>query len=274
MKRTFCLDGIRIGGLRRRRQRGGVSGFLICMDAQDGEISAERLSAISDATTQIPCARRQVSYNVAPQTAIVSLEHQMLDLNDLGQENHPGISAAKGAELAEACAVCLEDQGHHQDVELAVQGTFNRMYRLAWEPVTPQVQRTWDDDQEATEDGAACIAAFLADREIGQTVILRTRKSTAQQPTGFDYWLGDDNIAEMSAAERMVTESLANLLADDNLVARTRLEVSGIRNGNNATIVQRVQRKLRQMNRSDALGLPAYAIVIEFGRPVAEVRQK
>lgn len=237
-------------------------------------ISVDPLATISGTMTRNPCAHRRLAYNVAPQSAIVSLDHQMLDLNDLGQGNHPGISAVKGAELAQACAVCLEEQGHQQGAQLMVQGTCNSNYRLVWQPVTPQARRTWDDDQEATEDGAACIAAFLADRGIGQTVILRTRKSTAQQPTGFDYWLGDDNIAEMSAAKRMVTESLANLLADDNLVARTRLEVSGIRNGNNAIIAQRVQRKLRQMERSDALGLPAYAIVIEFGRPVAEVRQK
>lgn len=198
----------------------------------------------------------------------------MLDLNHLGLGNHPGISSAKGAELAEAGAVCLEERAHRQGVAFTVQGAVDRIYRLVWAPVTPQMQRTWADHQEATEDGAACIAAILADKEIGQTVIIRARKSTVQQPTGFDYWLGDDNIAEMSASERLATESLRNLLAHDNLVARTRLEVSGIRNGNDAMVEQRVQRKLAQMNNSDILGLPAYAIVVEFGRPQAKLRRK
>ena len=102
----------------------------------------------------------------------------------------------------------------------------------------------------------------------------RTRKSTPQYPTGFDYWLGDDNTACMSDAERAATESLASFLGDEKLVARAMLEVSGIRKADDRTIRARVRRKLRQMNRSDALGLPAYAIVVEFGRPLAEVVRK
>ena len=226
-------------------------------------------------TYGVPACRSDgLACNGAPLTVIANPGYRMLDLNDLGLGNHPGISTPKGSALAEAGAVCLEERGHHQGTPLAVQGAFNRNYPLAWTPVTLQVHRTWDDQEEATEDGAACIAALLADREIGQTVILRARKSTAQQPTGFDYWLGDGNIAEMSEAERKATESLTRLFEDNNLVARTRLEVSGIRNGDDAAVQRRVQRKLSQMDRSDTLGLPAYAIVIEFGRPLAEVRRK
>jgi hypothetical protein len=78
----------------------------------------------------------------------------------------------------------------------------------------------------------------------------------------------------MSDVEQAATESLADLLANEHLVARIRLEVSGIRNASDRVIRDRARRKLSQMNRSDTSGLPAYAIVVEFGRPLAEVRRK
>lgn len=198
----------------------------------------------------------------------------MLNLNDLAAGGNPGVTVAKGAELAQAGAVCLEEQGHNQGVPLTVRGNVANNYRLAWTPVTSQALRTWSDDAEATEDGAAGISILIANREIGQSVIARARKSSPQQPTGFDYWLGDDNIESMSDAEQSATASLAVILADDGLVARTRLEVSGIRNNSDIAIRKRIGQKLRQMNRSDTLGLPAYAIVVEFGRPLAEIRRK
>lgn len=197
-----------------------------------------------------------------------------LDLNALTAGGNPGITPEKGAELAQAGAVCLEEQGHAPGTQLTVRGDYGNSYRLAWTPVTPQARRTWNDDDEATEDGAAGISVLLANREIGQAVIARARKSSPQQPTGFDYWLGDDQTDNMSDAEQAATESLADVLADNNLVARSRLEVSGIRNANDSVIRARVRQKLRQMRLSDALGLPGYAIIVEFGRPLAEVRRK
>ena len=202
------------------------------------------------------------------------MNRQMLDLNDLAAGGNPGITAEKGSELAQAAAYCLEEEGHQQGAALSVRGDINRTYGLTWTPVTAQVRRTWHDDEEATEDGAACVAALLANLEIGKAVIIRARKSTPQQPTGFDYWLGDDNIADMSRAERTATESFSHLLADDSLVVRIRLEVSGIRKDSDTAIRGRATRKLRQMRRSDTLELPGYAIVVEFGQPVAEVRRK
>lgn len=197
-----------------------------------------------------------------------------LNLNDLAAGRNPGVTAEKGAELAQAGAICLESQGHNQGTPLAVRGDFDATYQLTWTPVTQQARRTWYDDEEATEDGTAGISTLLVNREIGQVVVLRARKSTPGRPTGFDYWLGDDRKDDMTEAERSATESLAGILGDDGLVARTRVEVSGIRNGNDARIGARIRLKLNQMRRSDASGLPAYAIVVEFGSPIAEIRKK
>lgn len=55
---------------------------------------------------------------------------------------------------------------------------------------------------------------------------------------------------------------------------KARMEVSGIRNGNDSQVRARVKQKLRQMNRSNDQELPAYAIVVEFGRPLAEIKKR
>ena len=193
----------------------------------------------------------------------------MLDLNELAAGEHPGIIAEKGADLAQAGAVCLEERGHHQGVALVVRGDIRNAYQLFWTPSTAQARRTWNDEKEATEHAAAGIAALLADREIGYAAILRSR-----QGTGFDYLLGDDDTLNVSDIEQEATMAFGAFLEDTNLVARVRLEVSGIRKGNDSTIRRRVRKKLIQTGPSDNLRIPAYAVVVEFGTPLAEIRRK
>ena len=193
----------------------------------------------------------------------------MLNLNELAAGEHPGITAEKGAELAQAGAVCLEERDHAQGVMLTVRGSVSNSYRLAWTPATAHARRTWSDDTEATEHGAAGIAALLAIWEIDFLVVLRSWKGT-----GFDYWLGDYDIIDMSDIERRITNNLAIFLEDNGIAVRARAEVSGIRDGDDYAVNQRVNEKLEQMGRSDHLGIPAYAIVVEFGRPLAVVNEK
>lgn len=192
-----------------------------------------------------------------------------MNLNELDTDDIPGITREKGNELAQAGAVCLEWQPHQQGVSLAVRGHVRRTYELYWPPATHQARRTWNDPEEAVEDGAAAIAALLAIRESGYSVILRSRKST-----GIDYWLGDKDISNVSEAERAATIALREALQDDDLVIRGRMEVSGILSGNDSRVRARVRLKLKQTNRSDDWELPAYVFVVEFGRPLAEVRRK
>lgn len=90
---------------------------------------------------------------------------------------------------------------------------------------------------------------MLIEKETGYKVIERSRRCT-----GFDYWLGDET--------------------DELLQHKGRLEVSGIRRGENRDVQARVRQKLKQTDRSDDLKLPAYVIVVEFGEPLAEVRKK
>lgn len=172
----------------------------------------------------------------------------MLDLRELAN-GLPAITPPFGQYLAEAGAVCLESQGHQQGQVLAVQGEHTEQYPLHWPPVTDQMLRTLNDSEVATEHGAIGIAVLLVKKIVGYSVVQRSRKGT-----GFDYWLGED--------------------ADVLFQNKARLEISGIRIGDDKMIHSRMEKKLRQTEQSDVTGFPAYIVVVEFGRPLADVRRK
>ena len=170
----------------------------------------------------------------------------MLDLNDLGN-GLPAITPSFGMALAEAGGVCLESQGHAQGVQISVRGNY-KSYSLTWPIITEQTRRCWNDHEIATEHGAVSIAVLLVKKEIGYTVLERSWKGT-----GFDYWMGEGTDAPFQH--------------------EARLEISGIRKGSDRDVQARMRQKLRQTDRSDGL-LPAYVIIVEFGRPLAEVQKK
>ena len=177
----------------------------------------------------------------------------MLNLNNLGNSSIPGITLALGNALAEAAAICLVSKGHRPGVQLTVRGISSRSYMLNWQPASEQAHRIWQYSR-ATEWGAEGIAVLLAESETPYTVI-----EAGVQLTGIDYWLGD--------------------ASDATFQRKARLEVSGIRLpdggvAGDSVITQRVNDKMRQTNQSDDTQLPAYVIVVEFGRPVAEVHEK
>ena len=173
----------------------------------------------------------------------------MLDLNDLGTGAVPAITSALGNMLAEAVGVCMESQGQTQGVSLMVRGYVNRRHAVVWPPITTQALRAWNDDAYATEHGAVGISVLLADRELDYTVIEASRRGT-----GIDYWLGHES--------------------DETFQHKSRLEVAGLRRAGDYAVKAKVSEKLRQTDPSDDTMLPAYVIVVEFGRPLAEVRKK
>ena len=170
-----------------------------------------------------------------------------LNLSDLN-DGLPAISPAFGETLAQVGGLCLESQGHGRGVQLRVRGHRNNSYSVEWPEVTEQVVRGFNDPEEATEFGAVGVAILLAKREVGYSVIDRSRKGT-----GFDYWMGQESELPF---ER-----------------KARLEISGIRKGRNREVNARVKQKLKQIERSGD-SPAAYVIVVEFGTPLAEVRQK
>lgn len=158
----------------------------------------------------------------------------------------PGLSSIKASALVEAAEVCLDAQGHRPDTTLVVRGEFSTEYSLHFKEPAAGLHRTYADEPEATEEGAVAVAiAVMLDRT-DYVVVERSVKTT-----GFDYWLGrKEGIFE------------------------ARLEVSGIRHGSKSLIRKRVTQKLEQMAPSDHGGLPGYAVVVEFGKPCAQVVRK
>lgn len=175
----------------------------------------------------------------------------MLNLTELGHGLIPAITSNLGNMLAEAAAVCLESQGHNPGVLLLVRNSNTNNYTVTWHPATSQARdRAWNDEGYATEHGAVGIAVLLAKREVGYDVVEQSRKGT-----GFDYWLGGNSGAPV-------------------FQNKARLEISGIRRGDDRAVRARVGEKLRQTDQSAYLSIPAYVIVVEFGRPLAEVQER
>jgi hypothetical protein len=175
-----------------------------------------------------------------------------LDLTTL-QSGLPAITPAYGSSLAEAAAVCLDDQGHSSGSILEVIGENNASYQLTWPVVTDQMLRCWNDREYATEQAAYAIAFLLIQETIGFTVVRRSRRGT-----GYDYLLGN---------------ALAPIQGDNYLANLARLEVSGIRSGTISQIKSRVKLKLEQVRPTDG-SLPAYIVVVEFSHPFAQIAYK
>lgn len=171
----------------------------------------------------------------------------VLDLSKLS-EGLPAITPSFGAALAEACAVCLRDQGHQSGVILSVQGDFCDSFVLLFPDVTEQMRRCWNDREYATEQAAYGIALLLIRQLTDLTVVERSRKGT-----GFDYWLGTASAVDTQPFKKTV-----------------RLEVSGIRQGNQQQVRTRVKLKTLQIKPTDNLA-PAYIAVVEFSQPLAQV---
>ena len=109
-----------------------------------------------------------------------------------------------------------------------------------------QLNRTYGDPDENTEEGACGIAWLLLMNLTEHTVVRRSRKGT-----GVDYFLGD---------------------ANDFLFQNTaRLKVSGIGRGTEQEIKKRVKQKKEQTEHSDHLTIPAFVVIVEFSQPVAEI---
>jgi hypothetical protein len=155
----------------------------------------------------------------------------------------PGLTPSLGGSLAEAAAVCLEDQGHGAVVDLTVEGHFEEVFALERSPVDEQMRNAHCHQETATENGA-CGVALAAICELTGLTVLRQ----SSRWTGVDYWLG------LREAKQFQASSLV-------------LEVSGIRKGEDHTTRARVRQKAAQM-RKWGLEPPGLVAVVEFSRPV------
>jgi hypothetical protein len=160
-----------------------------------------------------------------------------------------GLTPAFGATLAEAMAVCLDDQKHSSPTSMNVLGSLPTTSTVHWKSPSDQAKRCWNDEQYTTEHGAYGIATLLVE-QCGLEVVERSKKKT-----GFDFWLGSPG----------TTSTLFQGLS--------RMEVSGIRNGDKVAVAARVKQKVEQTKVSDGT-LPAVIVVVEFGAPMARLEER
>jgi hypothetical protein len=160
------------------------------------------------------------------------------------QKGDLGVSSAYGSFLAEAASHCLKFKKHLNPVFLHVSGDVQRKADLQWNDTGENLDTTYADLQDATEHGACGVALAVAVKLTGVPYVERSAKGT-----GIDYWLSD------RANEHGPFQRAA------------RLEVSGILEGDEATISARLNKKLVQTKRSDKTRLPAYVAIVEFGLP-------
>lgn len=171
-------------------------------------------------------------------------------IEDIVSADLPGVSLATRNYLSEAAVVCLERQQHKGGVIMDVQGDVSAAEPVCWNmPYTDQMDRSWFDQEVATEHGACCLSILWAVQNTPYTVIRRSRKKS-----GIDYWLGKKD---------------STLFQD-----AARLEVSGIFNGNSDSIDRRVKKKVQQSSQSDGTKLPAYISVVEFSSPTIHFHKK
>lgn len=179
------------------------------------------------------------------------MSKRMIYLEHL-EEGYYSLSKRKAAAHAEASFYCLTAQNQVSGVEMEVQGTFTETFCIVWDyTMTEQIERTWRERNEATDEGACGIAFLLITNLTEYNDIGR-----AYHLSGFDYYLGFKG-------------------AQEPFDKAAKLEVSGIRAAKkNSEITQRVKEKLDQTNVSDGDGLPTYVIVVEFSAPISQVVRK
>lgn len=175
-------------------------------------------------------------------------KNRTLTLTDLAK-GLPGITSAFGTMLAEAGAVCFADRQHSNGVELKVDGSFQAKFQVYWQQISEQMKRCYNDEEFTTELGAYGVAFLLVLNLTNHTILKRSRRGT-----GFDYWLGKTNDKDVLPFQD-----------------KQRLEVSGIRNGDNSAVKARVNQKIKQTQPSDKTGLPALIVVVEFSAPLSQV---
>ncbi len=164
-----------------------------------------------------------------------------LDLAVLARGFH-GVSPVRGAQHAEAASISFRRQGHASGSELRLIGIRSQSFRLRIQEIDGQVERSWGDADEATEDGACGVAFLVLMLVSDYTVIERSAKGT-----GIDYWLGYRDADPFERAAR--------------------LECSGIANGPEGEARARVREKMKRAMKTGC-ATPVYVCVTEFSAPL------
>ncbi|NJM33646.1 MAG: hypothetical protein HC850_01890 [Rhodomicrobium sp.] len=136
--------------------------------------------------------------------------------------------------------MCL-DRHHSSPTELNIEAPAQtRPAIVQWEPADQQTKSAWNNNTDATEDGACCVALAAVELLEGMVAVRR-----AENGTGADYYIAPANVQ---------VDDLENLL---------RLEISGIDRATHALVSKRLRQKVAQAERGKS-NLPAIAAVVGF----------
>ncbi|MGI8550203.1 MAG: hypothetical protein ACR2PL_05285 [Dehalococcoidia bacterium] len=162
-------------------------------------------------------------------------------------ERHYGVTPEVGAGLAQAARVCLDR--HHSPpvlITVSLDRGAEHAYLTDWKSEAHRAQQAYGNSDEATRDGAYCLALAAAEVHLSLVAYGRTGRGT-----GADYIIGAPGDPDPLDIEL-------------NLEDAYRLEVSGIdRCESLATLSYRVRQKLEQTRRGTSI-LPALAGVVAF----------
>src|SRR6185503_6534967 len=90
------------------------------------------------------------------------------------QQGMPAITAAFGEMLAEAAAVCFENQKHETGVTMNVESDPVCHFRVFWPPVTEQMLACYNDMGDTVEHAAYGVAILLLKDLVGKVAIERS----------------------------------------------------------------------------------------------------
>jgi hypothetical protein len=164
------------------------------------------------------------------------------DLTELELPKHHYLPVVAGLNYAQAASVCLDSQGHPLKTAISDDGHYKGDHSVLRYDVNDEMKRAWNDDEVATENGAYALAFLVASHHLNVKIIEKSKKGS-----GIDYWLGEyDGVLFQN---------------------KVRLEVSGIRKGDDSAVDTRFNKKFEQSKKSDKTLLPALVVVVEFSKP-------
>jgi hypothetical protein len=167
------------------------------------------------------------------------MQKAKLPIHDMEQRHH-GLTQAVADFYTEAARVCL-DRHHVSPAEFDIVNSDKECQAVAeWAETDERTRRAWANDIDATEAGAYACALAAVELASGLVAVHR-----AETRTGSDYYLAPEGAAL------------------EDLEECTRLEVSGVDQGDAKTVAARFRQKLRQAA-NGVSNLPAMAGVVGF----------
>ena len=162
-----------------------------------------------------------------------------LKFHDL-HTRHFGLTKSVASSYAEAAMVCF-DRHHVPVVELEIEDKKAKtVATVDWPTVSDQVKAAWNNEIDATEQGASAVALASVEATRGMVAVSR-----AETLSGSDYYI--------DAPGAVVVD----------LETTYRLEISGIDAGDLKQVGYRLNKKIKQA-KAGSSNLPAIACVVGF----------